>query len=126
MKNVILIFAVVFVLVSCDKKNKSLKMNAEDLKSKYAIVLPDLVYDSDEIATASPNSNKGGKKKASAQEVIVAADLCIDITGTTITGCVSPNAQWAGGQKFVDTTTTDGAIGIWGCSRNYTTPPGSG
>jgi len=32
------------------------------------------------------------------------------------------NTEWFGGQKFIDTTTNDGATGLWGCSR-YFSPP---
>jgi hypothetical protein len=102
------------------------KMTAQELKAKHGIVFPNLEYEGDEVAASAPNG-KGAKKKANAVAVVLwFYDLGINITGTTIVGDVSANAQWAGGQKFVDTTTTTGAIGLWACGRLYDSPPGAG
>ena len=89
MKKSLLIFFLVLILASCDKKI-SKEINAEELKSKYSIVLPDLEYNGDEIAT----SNKGGaKKKASAQLVVVwFDDLTLTESGGIFTTTISPNA----------------------------------
>jgi type IV pilus biogenesis protein CpaD/CtpE len=130
MKKILLVLSVFAgaLFASCDKKDTSSnEMNAEELKAKHGIVLPDLQYEGDEIETASPNSQ--GKKKQSAALVTVVLwywDQTIDITGTTITGSVSPNAYHASAQKFVDTTTVDGAKALWGCNRSYSAPPGPG
>ena len=113
----ILAILFVFMFASCDKKEQ--KINAEELKAKYGIVLPELEYDGDEIAT----SNKGGaKKKANTVLVVVVNDLTISESGGVITTTISPNAQWAGVQDFVDTTTNEGAISV--CNWYYATPTG--
>ena len=113
----ILAILFVFMFASCDKKEQ--KINAEELKAKYGIVLPELEYDGDEIAT----SNKGGaKKKANTVLVVVVNDLTISESGGVITTTISPNAQWAGVQDFVDTTINEGAISV--CNWYYATPTG--
>ena len=116
----ILAILFVFMFASCDKKEQ--KINAEELKAKYGIVLPELEYDGDEIGTASPNSRGSAKKKANAVLVVVINDLSISESGGIITTTISPNAQWAGVQDFADITTNEGAISV--CNWNYSTPTG--
>lgn len=85
------------------------------------------------MAQKSSKSPKKQKTMAKAKGKTIAApttsaDLTITLSedGTRLTGTVSPNAQWAGIQKFVDPASNDGAIGIHESNRNYTTPPGEG
>src|SRR5688572_10598374 len=114
----ILAILFLFMFASCDKKEKK-QINAEELKAKYGIVLPELEYEGEEIAT----SNKGGaKKKANTVLVVVVNDLSISESGGVITTTISPNAQWAGIQDFADTTTNEGAVSV--CNWNYLTPIG--
>src|SRR5688572_13047097 len=118
MKQLLLIAFITITLFGCDKKERK-QINAEELKAKYGIVLPEIEYDGDEIAT----SNKGGaKKKANTVLVVVVNDLSISESGGVITTTISPNAQWAGVQDFVDTTTNEGAISV--CNWFYATPTG--
>ena len=93
MKNLIIAALIAITLFSCTKENKS--MSAEELKAKYNIVLPELQYEGEEIAV-SPN--RGGKKKASEQVVVVWENDLILSGGVTCT--VSPNAEWGGIQRF--------------------------
>jgi|SRR5688572_14088993 len=114
----ILAILFVFMFASCDKKEKK-QINAEELKAKYGIVLPELEYEGDEIAT----SNKGGaKKKANAVLVVVwFTDLSLTNSGGILTSTLSENAQWAGVQKFLDTTSTVGASSV--CNWYYIDAP---
>lgn len=123
-----LLFALILIVTAtlltlCNKESKGLKMNAEDLKTKYAIIFPDLQYESDEPATVMPGSTGNKKAKASAVSVTVFENaLPIAISGTTISSEAPVNTQWFGGQKFIDTTTNTGAVGIWGCGRLFNAP----
>jgi len=54
------------------------------------------------------------------------SDLSLTIVNGVVTCTVSPDAQWAGIQKFINPTSNDGAIAIWEAERNYYTPPGPG
>lgn len=69
---------------------------------------------------------KKARPQATTLVVVWFHDLNASITGTTLTGDVSPDAYVAGAQKFIDTTTNTGAIGLWECNRSYSSPPGSG
>src|SRR6187455_1796195 len=85
----LIIALIAITLFSCTKENKS--MNAEELRAKYGIVLPELQYEGEEIAV-SPN--RGGKKKASEQVVFVwLNDL---VLSGSVNCTVSPNAEWGG------------------------------
>lgn len=53
-----------------------------------------------------------------------ATDLVLTLEGNTLTTTISPDAQWAGIQKFVDITTNDGAVSIG--NWNYSSPAGEG
>jgi len=130
MKKILLVFAVLATLTSCRKQASDQlapeKMNAQELKEREGIVLPDLFYEGDEEATATMSNGKR-KQSAAAVEVTVTYDLNAEIVGTTLTGDVSPAAYHASAQKFIDTTTNDGAIGLWECGRFYNSPgPGVG
>ena len=52
------------------------------------------------------------------------SDLVLIVSDGIVKTSISPNAQWAGIQKFVSMSTNDGAVevGFW----NYATPPGEG
>lgn len=119
------LFLVSAAILTMCKKEVVEKMSAEELKTKYAIVLPDLIYEGDEPPTVLPNGKPSKTKKASEVTVTVEHDLDIDITGTTIVGEVSEEAYHASAQKFNDTTTNNGAVGLWECNRSYP-PPGAG
>ena len=122
MKQLLIAALIAITLFACNKPQKE-SINAQQLKDKYGIVLPDFDYDGDEIGTASPNSKGGAKKKAnSVLVVLVESDLNLSVTGTTLTTTISENAQWAGVQDFSDITTTDGAVSI--CNWYYSTPSG--
>jgi len=125
MKKLITVFAVLIIFISCDKQaSKELaseEMNAEELKSKYGIVLPDVSYGEDITAAAG---SKGNKPKANAVVVVVwFNDLTLTESGGVLTTTISENAQWAGVQKFVDTTTVDGAVSV--CNWYFAEPPGA-
>lgn len=53
-------------------------------------------------------------------------DLFLTVVDGRVTSTVSPEAQWAGIQKFVSMSTNDGAIGVWEAERFYQTAPGEG
>lgn len=55
---------------------------------------------------------------------VLSTDLTLTSDGTNLTTTISPDAQWAGIQKYVDPTTNDGAVSVG--NWNYSTPPGSG
>src|SRR5688572_8710015 len=115
MKYLILLFAV--AIISCNKPKEEL--TAEELKTKYGIVIPDLEYEGEEI----PTSQRGGKKKANSVVVVVwFNDLTLTESGGIFTTTISPNAQWAGVQKYIDPTTSDGAVSV--CNWNYSVPTG--
>lgn len=71
----------------------------------------------------SSGQGQGPKKKPTPPPASI-ADLTLVVSGSTVTVTISPNAQWAGIQKFVNMTTNDGAVslGNW----NFSTPPGVG
>ena len=125
-----LVFFVSLIVMNCSRSvhQPKEKMTAQQLYEKQGIKLPDLLYAGEEEATAPPNSNSKKKQSAASVQVTVewSYNLGIDITGTTITGGVSPDAYCVGAQKFVDTTTIDGAVGLWECDRFYQSPPGAG
>ena len=56
----------------------------------------------------------------------VTTDLLLMLDGSTLTCTLSPNAEWAGIQKYVSQTTNDGAIAIWEAQRYFSSPPGAG
>jgi len=118
--------AAVFTLCKKDRHQVE-KLDGEELKAKYAIIFPDLQYDSDEPATVAPNAR--APKKAKASEVTFSVypnSLPITITGSTMSSTAPAGTEWFGGQKFTDTTTNDGAKGLWGCGRYFTAPnPGT-
>lgn len=64
-----------------------------------------------------------GKKKPSPPPAST-VDITLTLSGTTLTTSISPNAQWAGIQKFVDMSTNDGAISVG--NWNFNSPPGEG
>src|SRR6188472_780798 len=68
-------------------------------------------------------SKKMAKAKRTAPPV-TSSDLTLTNNNGILIMNVSPNAQWAGIQKFVDMSTNEGAIALWEAQRNYTTPPG--
>lgn len=68
-------------------------------------------------------SNNGNKGKKPAPATLSDLFLTVSPDGT-VTTTISPNAQWAGIQKFVDMSTNDGAISVG--NWNYNTPPGPG
>lgn len=113
------------VFTLCKKEVKG-KITAQELKNKYAIVLPDLQYEGDEEPVSKPGEKTTRKKSAESVLVTVSVDLNAEIVGENLVGDVSPNAYHAGGQKFIDTTINDGAKGLWGCNRSYSSPPGAG
>lgn len=114
MKQLLLVFAVLLTLASCDKQasNQLAKeeMNAEELKARYGIVFDDLSY--------GQEAARNNKPKANAVVVVVwFNDLTLTESGGVLTTSISPNAVWAGVQKFVDTTTVEGAVSV--CNWNY-------
>ena len=60
-----------------------------------------------------------GKKQQA--ELSVTSDLTLTESNGVLTLSISPNAQWAGVQRFVSITTNDGAISL--CNWHYTTAP---
>jgi len=71
-------------------------------------------------------ANNGKKKALAAPSFFTDLALTLSSDGNTLTCTISPDAQWAGIQKYVDPTSNDGALAIWEAQRNYSTPPGSG
>lgn len=67
--------------------------------------------------------SKGGKPVQSAPPTTT-TDLTLILDGNTLTTTISPDAQWAGIQKFADQTTNDGAVSVG--NWNYSTAPGAG
>lgn len=123
---VVIVISISAIATMC-KKDYSIKITAQELKDKYAIVFPDLQYEGDEEPTTPTNGKPAAKKRSAATvEVEVVYDLSAEIVGGNLIGSVSPDAYTAGGQKFVDTTTVDGATGLWACGKYYYTPPGAG
>ena len=127
MKRLIFFIAIMLIattiLTLCTKKMTGEKMNAETLKAKYAIILPDLQYEGDEYPGAAAGNN--GKKKQLASAVIFTVfenSLPITISGTTMASIAPINTDFFGGQLFIDSTTINGAAGIWDCNR-YFNPP---
>src|SRR6187399_1145472 len=55
---------------------------------------------------AKANKPKPNPPKASL------ADIVLTQSGSTLTTTVSPNANWAGIQKFVNMSTNDGAVSV--------------
>jgi len=54
------------------------------------------------------------------------SDLFLTVVDGVVTSTVSPEAQWAGIQRFDDMSSNDGAEEIWGTQRFYNAPPGAG
>lgn len=70
--------------------------------------------------------SKAQKGKGPKAAPATLSDLSLTISGTTVTCSISPDAQWAGIQKFVDPASNDGAVAIWEAQKNFNTPPGPG
>ena len=112
MKKLIVFAVLAITLFSCDKQasNKlaSEEMNAEELKAKYGIVIPEFEYDG-EPATLRNNNQSRGKKKASEQILVVWFNDLV-ISGS-VTCTVSPNAEWGGIQRYLaEPLSIDGAV----------------
>lgn len=75
---------------------------------------------------ATKSQGKGGKAPKAPTTSTWTTDLVLTLSGTTLTSTVSPNAKWAGIQKFVSPTSNEGAIAIWEAQRYYQIPPGPG
>jgi hypothetical protein len=123
MKNLtsVLFASVLIILASCSKQANQPpapeKMNGIEFTKKYGVKLPFLDY-------SDGATERGRKPKASEANIAVwANDLTLE-PGLTTT--VSPNAQWVAIQKFIDSTSVDGAYCPTGCNGYYNTPPGTG
>jgi len=103
MKNKIVIAVLAITLFSCTKQAsdnlRTETMTALELKNRYGITLPGLVYS---------EVTRGGKK-ASAQTVVVwLNDL---VLSGSVECTVSENAQWGAIQKFLsEPLSMDGAV----------------
>ena len=71
-------------------------------------------------------ATKGGGGKGPKPQPATLSDLVLTIVDGVVTSTVSPDAQWASIQKFVDMSTSEGAVGIWEAQRYYDTAPGPG
>lgn len=119
MKNLLLVIAAAIMFASCEKQASNqpakISMTAEELKAKYAIELPGIDY--------SNSTARNNKPKANAVTVVVwENDLTLSESSGLLTTTISPNAQWAGVQKFIDISTVDGAVSL--CNWFYWAPPG--
>jgi len=65
--------------------------------------------------------NERGRGHSQQAELSITSDLVLTESNGVLTLTISPNAQWAGVQKFVSMTTNDGAVSV--CNWNYTTAP---
>ncbi len=107
----------------CTKnKVESNTMTVAELKAKKGldlIALWDASYGTNGFARSNPNKPN---RPTEATVLTVTYDLEASITGGILSGDVSPDAYTAGGQKFSDTTSNTGSVGLWGCNRTYTAP----
>jgi hypothetical protein len=69
-------------------------------------------------------AKNNGKGKPIQAPPTTSTDLTLTQSGDTLTTTISPNAQWAGIQKFVDQNSNDGAISVG--NWNFNAPPGVG
>jgi uncharacterized lipoprotein NlpE involved in copper resistance len=127
MKQLITVFAVIAItLFGCDKQasNQLAKeeMTATELKEKHGIVLPFVDYG---VTTSSAiDLSKGGEtsrsKKPKANAVVLVVwfnDLTLTESGGVLTTTLSPNAEWAGVQKWITVDTTNNAVSL--CNWNW-------
>ena len=70
---------------------------------------------------SATEETKRGRGHSQQAELSVTSDLVLTESNGVLTLTISPNAQWAGVQKFVDMSTNDGAVSV--CNWNYTTAP---
>jgi hypothetical protein len=107
-----------------EKKEISKKeMTVAEIKATFNI---DLIQLQKEYYATIHASLRGKPVKNETVLVVWFNDITITEADGIITSTVSPDAQWAGIQKFLSTTSNDGAIGIWESNRYYYTPPGPG
>lgn len=78
------------------------------------------------INNKSNTMSKAQKGKGPKAVPSTLSDLVLTVNDGNIVGTISPDAQWAGIQKFVDPATNDGAVAIWEAQRNFSSPPGPG
>jgi hypothetical protein len=126
MKQLLLVIAAIITLASCNKASKKplAKINGEELKAKYGIVLSGLQYDGDEEIMARGGSNNR-KQKASAVSLSVFTDLSLTQSGGVLTTTLSPNAEWGGVQQFFTIDTTNNGVSVCNWNWSGTTAPAS-
>jgi PBP1b-binding outer membrane lipoprotein LpoB len=125
MKKILIVLVAALTFASCSKKEvepnpftatKPSKetMTVAQVKAKLGI---DLIKDYDENIVSEA---RGKRPKENVIVVVWYNDLSLTLSGTTLTSTVSSNAQWASFQKFIDTTSNDGAVAS--CPKYYSTP----
>lgn len=112
----VLIAAVTIVAMSCSKASKTTlapkKMNGIEFTKKYKFELPFLDY-----STGSAVA-RGKKAKADAVSLSVFNDLTItNLGGDVVETTLSPNAEWAGVQKWITVDTSNNATSL--CNWNW-------
>lgn len=129
MKQLILVFIVAIVAMSCGNKqaeqqsaptetpvSKVEKLNGLQFKAKFGIEHPGLDYSSGELA-------RGKKAKADAVVLSVFTDLTLTQSGGVFTTTLSPNAEWGGVQKFFTIDTTNNGVSVCNWNWSNTTAP---
>ena len=130
MKKSILVFAalVLIVLVSCTKQaSKELapvKMNYEELSKELGSSLAFTLFDNAGKTEADPASRTNARKVKANATLSVLADLSLTESGGVLTTTISPNAQWAGVQKFFTIDSTNNGVSV--CNWFYWSAPGAG
>lgn len=66
-------------------------------------------------------TKKGRGHNQQSEALSITSDLVLTESNRVLTLTISPNAQWAGVQKFTSMTTNDGAVSV--CNWYYTTAP---
>ena len=119
----LLVFLLAIGLFACNQKsdkNSVIKMTAEELKAKHGIVLPDIEYNGDEIATSN---GKGGAKQKSTSVNVSVSEGDLIISGS-VSCTTSSNAEWGGIQKFLALPlSNDGAVSYCNFNWSNTTAP---
>ncbi len=125
-KITIILVAAMTLLFSCTKETTkqqdSAQMNFDQLSKAIGSeeIAFDLFYKAGKTE-ASPTA-RGRKPKANAT-LTVFTDLEFSYQAPVFTLSLSPAVEWAGVQRFVDQTTSDGAVSV--CNYNFwwTTAP---